>query len=61
METIAAPLPRAAAAPARKRWYRADNIRWLMLFNVIAEHMLTQTGLASYNEQYNWIIVAIVC
>lgn len=63
METIAAPLPGAgAAAPApRKRWYRADNIRWLMLFNVVAEHLLTQTNLVSYNAEYNWIIVVIVC
>ena len=63
METIAAPLPGAgaAAAPAKKRWYRADNIRWLMLFNVIAEHLLTQTGLVSYHAQYSWIIVVIVC
>lgn len=61
METIAAPLPGAAVAPARKRWYRADNIRWLMLFNVIAEHMLTQTNLITYKEAYNWIIVVIVC
>ena len=60
METITAPLP-GAAAPARKRWYRADNIRWLMLFNVIAEHMLTQTKLITYNAEFNWIIVVIVC
>lgn len=56
METIAAPLPGAAAAAPKKRWFRADNIRWLMLFNVIAEHMLTQTHIT-----YNWLIVVIVC
>ena len=61
METIAAPLPGAAVAPAKKRWFRADNIRWLMLFNVIAEHLLTQTGLTTYIEDFNWIIVVIVC
>ncbi len=27
-----------------RRWYRADNIRWLLLFNVIVEHMITLTG-----------------
>ena len=61
METIAAPLPGANAAAPKKRWFRADNIRWLMLFNVIAEHLLTQTSLVTYNEAYNWIIVVIVC
>ena len=33
------------AKPARKRWFRADNVRYLLLFNVIAEHTLTQTGI----------------
>lgn len=58
METIAAPLPGAgAAAPApRKRWFRADNIRYILLFNVIWEHMLTQTGITE-----NWIITVLVC
>lgn len=32
-----------ALTPSR-RWYRADNIRYILLFNVIAEHMITQTG-----------------
>ena len=31
-----------------KRWYRADNIRFILLFNVIMEHMLTQTGCTQY-------------
>ena len=31
-----------------KRWYRADNIRYILLFNVIMEHMLTQTGCTQY-------------
>ena len=57
METIAAPLPGAAvAAPKRARWFRADNIRYILLFNVIAEHMLTQTDIT-----YNWLITVIVC
>ena len=58
METIAAPLPGAgAAAPApKKRWFRADNIRYILLFNVIWEHMLTQTGITD-----NWIITVLVC
>lgn len=38
------------------RWFRADNIRWLLLFNVVAEHLLTQTGIT-----YNWIITVLVC
>lgn len=57
METIAAPLPGAAvAAPKRARWFRADNIRYILLFNVIAEHMLTQTDIT-----YNWLVTVIVC
>ncbi len=28
-----------------RRWYRADNIRFILLFNVIFEHCLTQTGI----------------
>ena len=57
METIAAPLPGAAvAAPKRPRWFRADNIRYILLFNVIAEHMLTQTDIT-----YNWLVTVIVC
>ncbi len=35
---------RLSGAPAR-RWYRADNIRFILLFNVIFEHCLTQTGI----------------
>ena len=49
----------AAAAPLkapRERWFRADNIRWILLFNVIAEHMLTITGIT-----HNWLITVIVC
>ncbi len=34
----------ATPAAAKPRWYRADNIRFILLFNVICEHMLTQTG-----------------
>lgn len=56
METIAAPLPGAAVAPKRPRWFRADNIRYILLFNVIAEHMLTQTDIT-----YNWLVTVIVC
>lgn len=56
METIAAPLPGANVAAPKKRWYRADNIRYLMLFNVIAEHMLTQTHITE-----TWLITVIVC
>ncbi|MGM9614590.1 MAG: acyltransferase family protein, partial [Oscillospiraceae bacterium] len=57
METIAAPLPGAAvAAPKRARWFRADNIRYILLFNVIAEHMLTQTDIT-----YNWLVTVLVC
>lgn len=37
-------LPQPEATGAKPRWYRADNIRWLLCFNVICEHMLTQTG-----------------
>ena len=56
MSTIAAPLPGAAVAAPRKRWFRADNIRYILLFNVIWEHMLTQTGITE-----NWIITVLVC
>ena len=56
METLAAPLPGAAVAAPRKRWFRADNIRYILLFNVIAEHMLTQTDIT-----YNWLVTVIVC
>ena len=57
MSTIAAPLPGAnLAAPKRARWFRADNIRYILLFNVIWEHMLTQTGITE-----NWIITVLVC
>ncbi len=52
--TAAAALPNAA--PAKTRWYRVDNIRYILLFNVIAEHMLTQTGV-----QYNWLVTVLVC
>ena len=51
----AAPTP-ANKAPAASRWFRADNIRYLLLFNVIAEHMLTQTGIT-----YNWVVTVLVC
>ena len=66
METIAAPLPGAAvAAPKRARWFRADNIRYILLFNVIAEHMLTQTGIGSgvapVNITDHWLVTVIVC
>ncbi len=66
METIAAPLPGAAvAAPKRARWFRADNIRYILLFNVIAEHMLTQTGIgpgvAPVNITAHWLVTVIVC
>ncbi len=40
------PEPRLAVTP--QRWYRADNIRFILLFNVIFEHCLTQTGCAQY-------------
>ena len=43
-------------ASAAARWFRADNIRCLLLFNVIAEHMLTQTGIT-----HNWVITVLVC
>ena len=56
METIAAPLPGAQIAQPKKRWFRADNIRYILLFNVIAEHMLTQTDIT-----YNWLVTVIVC
>ncbi len=56
METLAAPLPGAAAPAPKKRWFRADNIRYILLFNVIAEHMLTQTDIT-----YNWLVTVIVC
>ncbi len=55
MPTLAAPL-QAPAPAARKRWWRADNIRWILLFNVIAEHMLTQTDIT-----YNWLVTVLVC
>ena len=65
METIAAPLPGAAVAAPKKRWFRADNIRYILLFNVIAEHMLTQTGIcagvAPVNITAHWIVTVIVC
>ena len=56
METLAAPLPGAAVAAPKKRWFRADNIRYILLFNVIAEHMLTQTEIT-----YNWLVTVLVC
>lgn len=66
MGTIAAPLPGAAVKPARARWFRADNIRYILLFNVIAEHMLTQTGfvpgqVAPVNISAHWLVTVIVC
>ena len=54
MQTIAPTL--AEKAPAASRWFRADNIRWLLLFNVIWEHMLTQTGIG-----HNWVVTVLVC
>ncbi len=56
METIASPLPGAATAAPKARWFRADNIRYILLFNVIWEHMLTQTGIT-----FNWLITVLVC
>ena len=38
---LSTPAPRA-------RWYRADNIRYILLFNVIMEHMITQTGCSNH-------------
>ncbi len=65
MQTIAAPLPGTAAAPTKARWFRADNIRYLLLFNVIWEHMLTQTGIgtgaAPVNITAHWIVTVLVC
>ncbi len=65
METIAAPLPGAAVAAPKARWFRADNIRYILLFNVIAEHMLTQTGVGSgaapVNITAHWLVTVIVC
>ena len=45
-----------AVNTAKTRWFRADNIRYILLFNVIAEHMLTQTDIT-----YNWLVTVIVC
>ena len=57
MQTIAPSLAEKTSASAgASRWFRADNIRWLLLFNVIWEHMLTQTGIA-----HNWVITVLVC
>lgn len=55
METITAG-PVISPPTQKKRWFRADNIRYILLFNVIAEHMLTQTGIT-----YNWIVTVLVC
>lgn len=33
----------SANPAASKRWFRADNIRWILLFNVIMEHTITLT------------------
>ncbi len=59
---------RAALPTLRSRWYRADNIRYLLLFNVIAEHMLTETGIryvADVSIQANitehWLVTVLVC
>jgi len=49
-------LPQAQPAASRPRWYRADNIRYLLLFNVILEHMITQTG-CSVNGLMNLVVV----
>lgn len=38
-------------AATGNRWFRADNIRWILLFNVIAEHMLTQTNITRKNAR----------
>ena len=52
----------------RQRWFRADNIRYILLFNVIAEHMLTETGIghvAGVSIQANitshWLVTVLVC
>ncbi len=45
-----------APSTPKARWFRADNIRYILLFNVIAEHMLTQTGIT-----YNWLVTVLVC
>ena len=58
-----------AAVPIRKpRWFRADNIRYILLFNVIAEHMLTQTGISyvagvpiQANISDHWLVTVLVC
>ena len=59
---------RDAAPAARKRWFRADNIRYILLFNVIAEHMLTQTGIAyvagvpiQANVTEHWLVTVLIC
>lgn len=41
MQTLTTANP---AAVTSRRWYRADNIRYILLFNVIAEHMITLTN-----------------
>ncbi len=58
----------AAPQTARQRWFRADNIRYILLFNVIAEHMLTQTGIAHVagtaiqaDITNHWLVTVIVC
>ncbi len=56
METITSPLPGANVAAPRARWFRADNIRYILMFNVIWEHMLTQTNITA-----NWVITVLVC
>ena len=59
---------RGGAAAPRARWFRADNIRYILLFNVIAEHMLTETGIASVagvsiqaNITEHWLVTVLVC
>lgn len=56
MSTAVISQPLQAPKPAGSRWFRADNIRYLLLFNVVAEHMLTQTGVS-----YNWVVTVLVC
>ena len=59
---------RGAAPTARPRWFRAYKIRYILLFNVIAEHMLTQTGIAyaagvpiQVSIADHWLITVLIC
>ncbi len=58
----------AGAPRKRARWFRADNIRYILLFNVIAEHMLTLTGVTvnagvtiQANITEHWLVTVLVC